>query len=78
MHQLEFRYELARHFKCTQCGSQSASTEIFSLSGEKKKKLSDYDIFDMILAVCKSCGQLITFDKFFLPETNVWENKLEH
>lgn len=77
MHELDFRYHLARHFKCPNCESHNATTELLTLSGEKKKKLSTYDVFDMILAVCKSCGQLVSFDKFFLPETNVWEKKLD-
>lgn len=75
MHELDFRYQIARHFKCEKCGSHLAKTDLLSLTGEKKKKLSKFDIFDMILTGCKSCGHLQFFDKYFLPEENIWDKK---
>jgi predicted nucleic-acid-binding Zn-ribbon protein len=73
MHELDFRYKIARYFKCSNCGENAAVTELLTLQGEKKKKLSKFDVFDMILAGCKSCGQLQYFDKYFLPEVDLWE-----
>lgn len=73
MHELEFRYEISSHFKCRSCGSTAARTELLTLLGEKKKNLSKFDVFDMILTGCKHCGRLGFFDKYFLPEKDIWE-----
>lgn len=75
LQELDFRYHVARNFKCEKCDSPQAKTELLSLMGEKKKKLSKFNVFDMILTSCKSCGHLQFFDKYFLPEENIWDKK---
>ena len=74
MHELDFRYNVASHFKCSHCGNVSARTELMTMNGEKKKNLSKFDVFDIILTGCKSCGRLQCYDKYFLPETDLWKD----
>lgn len=73
MHELDFRHNASKNFKCLNCQGHSAATELMPVHGETENDLSKFSIFDMILIECKVCGYIQFFDKYFLPETDVWD-----
>jgi predicted nucleic-acid-binding Zn-ribbon protein len=72
MQDLEFRHHASRNFTCLNCQGRSATNELMPIHGETKSDLSKFSIFDMILIECKACGYIQFFDKYFLPESDIW------
>ena len=74
MRELDFRFAVSRNYQCCSCQNTSIKTELVPIFGEDKLGLSKFHVFDMIAVECKTCGCVQYFDKYFLPEENIWEN----